>query len=560
MNAQQSISEAISKALAGLGIEGVSPTLERPADMSHGDWATNVALAAAKQAGKNPRELADEIVAKLLENKPEHVVSIDVAGPGFINFKLADTYFVEQLVTITPETAGRGNSHAGKTVLVEYTQPNILKPFHIGHLMSNAIGESLSRLIENAGATVKRLNYQGDVGLHVAKALWGIKNLNADVHDIDAIGKAYAHGAQAYENDEKAKEEIVAINKQVYEKDPEVMQLYEAGKKTSLARFEELYELLGTRFDRYYLESEVFERGVEIVREGQERGVFKESDGAVVFPGEDYGLHTRVFITSKGLPVYEAKELALAELKAHEYPDFDTSITTTAVEQQHYFQVVLKAFGLLYPKLDGKFRNVSHGMMQLANGKMSSRLGNVITGESIVLSLVDEVKERMGERVAPDAVDATARAVGVAAIKYSVLRQAVNKNISFDEEKSLSFEGDSGPYIQYACVRARSIVTKAHEAGIEPSLATAPDTVGGVERLLERFPEVAERAARELEPHHVATYAIELASAFNSWYASEQIINPDDALSPYRVALAQKVGVVLERALWLLGIRVPEAM
>src|SRR5690606_21598009 len=155
-----------------------------------------------------------------------------------------------------------------------------------------------------------------------------------------------------YENNEQAKEEIHTINKQVYEKDPEIVELYEAGKATSLARFEELYAILGTTFDRYYLESEVFERGLEIVGEGKEKGIFKESDGAIVFPGEDYGLHTRVFVTSKGLPVYEAKELALAELKAHEYPDFDTSITTTAVEQQQYFQVVLKAFGLLRPALD----------------------------------------------------------------------------------------------------------------------------------------------------------------------------------------------------------------
>lgn len=559
MEAQKAISEALSKALADLGIEGVEPVLERPADMAHGDWATNVALAAAKQAGKNPRELADEIVAKLSESMPEHVVSIDVAGPGFINFKLSSEYFLNVISKID-KRFGASASYAGKTILVEYTQPNILKPFHIGHLMSNAIGESLSRLIENAGATVKHLNYQGDVGLHVAKALWGIRDLNADIHDIDAVGKAYAHGAQAYENNEQAKEEIHTINKQVYEKDPEVMELYEAGKATSLARFEELYAILGTTFDRYYLESEVFKRGLEIVSEGKEKGIFKESDGAIVFPGEDHGLHTRVFITSKGLPVYEAKELALAELKAQEFPGFDTSITTTAVEQEQYFNVVLKAFGLLRPDLDGKFKHVAHGMMQLAHGKMSSRLGNVITGESLVLGIIDEVRGRMGERVAPEAVMGVAQMIGVAAIKYSVLRQAVKKNIIFDEEKSLSFEGDSGPYIQYACVRARSIVEKAAQAGIVPSLETTPDEVGGVERLLERFPEVAERAARELEPHHVATYAIELASAFNSWYAHEQIINVDDALSPYRVALAQKVGIVLERALWLLGIRVPEAM
>ncbi len=558
MKPAEQIIDALTKALADLGIEGAEPTLERPADMAHGDYSTNVALAYAKQLGKNPRQVAESVVASLgTQELP--VAKIDIAGPGFINFKLTDDYFIENLKSID-EDYGKGSDLSGKTVLVEYTQPNILKPFHIGHLMSNTLGESLARLLENAGADVEHLNYQGDVGLHIPKALWGIRALDVDVNDIHAIGKAYAYGAQAYENDEKAKAEIDALNKKVYEKDPEVMELYEAGKKTSLKLFEELYALLGTKFDRYYFESEVFARGVELVNEGKEKGIFKESEGAIVFPGEDYGLHTRVFITSKGLPVYEAKELALAELKAKEFPGFDISITTTAVEQEQYFRVVFKALGLLKPELDGRFTHIAHGMMQLLGGKMSSRLGNVVTGESLISSLIAEVQERMGDRVTPELAGDVAQDVGVAAIKYTVLRQALRKNIIFDEERSLSFEGDSGPYIQYTAVRSRSVVAKAQEAGITPSFDVHPESVDLIERMLERFPEVTQRAAEEREPHHVATYLIELSSAFNSWYAQEQIVDVDDALSPYRVALARAVSHVLGRGLWLLGIRVPQAM
>ncbi len=578
MNAKTIIAGAVAEALKELGIEGIAPVLERPADMTHGDYATNVALVAFGGRRKfekaiegdadtvnvkygtditNPRELAEAIVAKLPTE--DLVEKVEVAGPGFINFHLTREHFLENLRQIDPKTYGNGSVLAGKTVLVEYTQPNVLKPFHIGHLMSNAIGESLSRLIENAGADVKRLNYQGDVGLHIAKALWGIRALDVDVNDINVIGTAYAHGAQAYENDDQAKIEINEINEKIYKHDPEITDLYEAGKKTSLARFEELYEILGTTFDRYYLESEVWQRGLELVQEGKEKGIFKDSDGAVIFPGEDYGLHTRVFVTSKGIPVYEAKELGLSELKAKEFP-FDISITTTAIEQEQYFEVVFKALGLLKPEFDGKFTHVAHGMMQLSGGKMSSRLGNVKTGESLITAMIDEVRERMGERVPAELVAIVARDVGVAAIKYGVLRQAVRKNIIFDEEKSLSFEGDSGPYLQYTTVRARSVVAKAKAAGITPSFDITPETIGIVEKMLERFPEVAERAALEHEPHHVATYAIELSSAFNSWYAGQQIIDADDALSPYRVALTDTVATVLSRALWLLGIRVPEGM
>lgn len=551
------IIDALKKALADLGIEGAAPVLERPADMAHGDYSTNVALAYAKQLGKSPRQVAESVVASLGMHELS-VAKVDIAGPGFINFKLNEGYFVENLKNIDEEY-GKGSDFSGKTVLVEYTQPNPFKPFHIGHLMSNAIGESLSRVIENAGADVKRLNYQGDVGPHVAKALWGIQELGADINDIDAIGKAYAHGAQAYENDEKAKAAIDEINGNVYKNDPAIKDLYEAGKKTSLARFEELYALLGTKFDKYYFESEVWERGVELVKEGKEKGIFVESEGATVFPGEQYGLHTRVFITSKGTPLYEAKELALAESKAEDF-SFGTSITVTAVEQEQYFEVAFKALGLLKPELDGRFTHIAHGMMQISGGKMSSRLGNVITGESLISSLIAEVQERMGNRVAPELTADVAKDVGVAAIKYTVLRQALRKNIIFDEERSLSFEGDSGPYIQYTAVRSRSVVAKATGLGIKPSFDVHPESVGLVERMLERFPEVAQRAAQENEPHHVATYLIELSSAFNSWYAQEQIVDVDDALSPYRVALADAVSNVLARGLWLLGIRVPVAM
>lgn len=191
---------------------------------------------------------------------------------------------------------------------------------------------------------------------------------------------------------------------------------------------------------------------------------------------------------------------------------------------------------------------------------MSSRLGNVVTGESLISSLIAEVQERMGDRVTPELAGDVAQDVGVAAIKYTVLRQALRKNIIFDEERSLSFEGDSGPYIQYTAVRSRSVVAKAQEAGITPSFDVHPESVDLIERMLERFPEVTQRAAEEREPHHVATYLIELSSAFNSWYAQEQIVDVDDALSPYRVALARAVSHVLGRGLWLLGIRVPQAM
>ncbi len=585
MKPAEQIVDALKKALADLGIEGVQPVLERP-DISRGDWSTPVALKACgplvhgnfsngfeKNASwtvgrpepvkfDNPQELSKALVTELSKVVIPGVEKIETAGPGFINFHLTNEYFLETLRSIDADY-GKGDELSGTTVLVEYTQPNILKPFHIGHLMSNAIGESIAKLIENSGARVTRANYQGDVGLHVAKALWAMKKESVSPQDIGAVGLAYVHGNQMYETDDVAKQEIVEINKQVYAKDPVIWPLYEEAREASLESFEKLYKVLGTEFDEYFFESETWEKGKDLVEKGLGLGIFEKSDGAVVFPGEKYGLHTRVFLTKDNLPTYEAKDLGLTLLKT-ERCYFDESITITAIEQAGYFDVVFEAGRMLFNAISSrvvksKFSHQHHGMMRFASGKMSSRLGNVVTGASLLEDVIGEAFHKVGDRVDSNAKD-VAECVGVAAIKYSILRQATEKNIVFDKEKSLSFEGDSGPYIQYTAVRSRSVVGKALDAGIKPSFTVHPESVGLVERMLERFPEVAKRAAEEREPHHVATYLIELSSAFNSWYAQEQIIDVDDALSPYRVALADAVSNVLARGLWLLGIRVPAAM
>lgn len=559
MKPAEQIVDALKKALADLGIEGAEPVLERPADMAHGDYSSNVGLAYAKQLGKNPRQVAESVVASLgTANLP--VEKIEIAGPGFINFKLTEGYFIENLKSIG-EDYGKGRGHQGERIFIEYTQPNPFKEMHIGHLVNNIIGESVSRIIENAGAEVKRTTYHGDIGLHVAKAIWAMQQQKASSGDItvELLGQMYAVGSTAYDEDENAKKDITALNKIIYERSNEgVNELYDNGRKISLDHFKKIYERLGSKFDYAFLESEAGVVGAQLVREHVSDGIFEESEGAVVFKGEQYGLHTRVFLNSGGLPTYEAKDLGLIPLKREKY-DFTSSLVVTDVEQSSYFGVVKKAIELVFPDLEGRVNHISHGRLRLTTGRVSSRKGGNPGAEEVLDELAESAQEKMTGREVED-LTSTSNAVAVAAIKYVVLRQAAGKHIVFDQEKSLSFEGDSGPYIQYTAVRSRSVVGKARDAGIKPSFTVHPESVGLVERMLERFPEVAKRAAEEREPHHVATYLIELSSAFNSWYAQEQIVDVDNALSPYRVGLADAVSRVLARGLWLLGIRVPTAM
>ncbi|MDR3570803.1 MAG: arginine--tRNA ligase [Candidatus Pacebacteria bacterium] len=549
MEAKKTIQQALSEALrqCGVALESKDVPLEFPAELSHGDYASGVALRYAKQAGVNSSELAQKIVDVI--GKVSGVSKIDIAGPGFVNFHLAPATLTRSLESASRVDGWGVNSElGGQKILIEYTDPNPFKEFHIGHLMANAIGESISRLVQCSGAQTKRANYQGDVGPHVAKALWG-KMQKPEL----SWGQAYAFGSKEYE---AHKEEIDAINARVYARDDErINELYDAGRKESLAHFEELYKILGTKFDYYFFESETAFRGLGLV--GAHSDVFEKSDGAVVYKGEQDGLHTRVFITSKGLPTYETKELGLAQLKDETW-NSDISITITAQEQADYFSVVLAVMRRIMPESAAKIRHISHGMMRLPSGKMSSRTGDVITGESLLNDLIEQAKVRAAESRADDH-EKLAQEVAVAAIKYQILKQASGKDIVFDRERALSLEGDSGPYLQYAHARTRAILEKAKEQGVTPDIGEYQDAALGLARMLHRFPEVVERAASLYEPHLVTNYLLQIASEFNSWYAQEQILDGTPNAG-HKVALTAAVAQTLKNGLWILGIPAPEKM
>jgi len=555
----QNLHTSLASAAQKAGIENPAIQLEHPDDISHGDFATNIAMVHAKALKQNPKALAEKIVEEFKKEMPAEVASVSVAGPGFINIALKNDFFVKSVLDID-ENFGKNTHHKGEKVMVEYTDPNPFKEFHIGHLMSNAIGESIARLVEAQGAEVKRANWQGDVGPHVAKALWGAMKLGAS--DAASWGKAYAFGSNAYDTDEAAKKEIQEINKKVYsQEDKEINALYEKGRKESLESFEKIYERLGTTFDNYFFEGKEGRNGVGIVKEFLAKGVFEESDGAVIFPGEKHGLHTRVFLTSQGLPTYEAKELGLNIEKFRIYPDLSQSIIITANEQTDYFRVLLKVFSLINPSIAEKTKHIPHGMMRLTTGKMGSRKGNVVTAETFigeVKKLVEvKIKDRDFDEIEKEKV---AEDVALAAIKYQILRQAIGGDIIYDPEKSISFEGDSGPYLQYACVRAGTVLAKAEEVGIAKDVAALPEGISLLEKLLCRFPEIVSRSREEYAPHRITTYLTELAAAFNSYYANNQIIDAKNPLSPYRVALTRAFVHVMKNGLWLLGIRVPKRM
>jgi arginyl-tRNA synthetase len=336
--------------------------------------------------------------------------------------------------------------------------------------------------------------------------------------------------------------------------------LYDWGREASLSYFQELYKRLDTRIDVSFYESQVADDGMKIVEHWLEQGVFEKSDGAIIFPGEKYGLHSRVFITSQGLPTYEAKELGLTKQK-FELHDFDTSIVITAPEQNDYFRVVLKAMEHIYPEIARRTKHLNNGLMRFASGKMSSRAGNVIAAEALISDIEGLVYEKIKDREFTDSEkkDLAAK-VALGAIKYSILKQSVGRDIIFDPEKSISFEGDSGPYIQYTYVRAKSILAKAKKEGIEGDVTVSDGELVRLEKMLYLFPEIVERASNDEAPNYIATYLTALAGEFNSYYASTQVVDQKDPTSAHKVALTEGLSWVIKNGLWLLGIAAPEKM
>lgn len=579
---KEAIRSATLRALASIGIAARDVIVEHPAELSHGDYATSVALQYAKQAGLSPRVLAEKLVAAL--GSIDGVSKIEIAGPGFINFTLAPEVLATSLGTArTEDMWGANTTLAGKKIMVEYTDPNPFKEFHIGHLMSNAIGESIARLFEYSGADeVRRVCYQGDVGLHVAKAMYvlleqeQLGKLQRPSMSLQDIGDAYVQGSSRYETNATDKSRIDELNVALYRyldnrffgkpNDAAFVPsyaLYEQAKDECLKHFSEIYELLGTDFRRFFFESDSGPRGLEIVRAHPE--VFELSENAIVYRGEKDGLHTRVFITSKGVPTYETKDIGLAHLKVEYWPACDISVTVTAQEQADYFAVMVAALRRIAPNIAVKIKHITHGMMRFAEGKMSSRKGNIVTGESLLRELKESALKRAIESRNDNPL-LLGDQIAVAAIKYQILKQASHKDIVFDRERALSLEGDSGPYLQYAHARARSLLERARDAKPVHQMKVERDqdifevgTAYLLSRIVYRFPEVVERAAREFEPHYVTTYLTELAALFSRWYATERII-VDGQILQHRAMLIEAVARTMGNGLRILGIPAPEKM
>lgn len=555
------LTDKLIKIIENVAGTELSVTLSRP-QKQFGHFATNVAMKLAKKQGVNPRKVADKIAESIATN--DMIEKAEVAGPGFINITLTDQAWLSELKDIlNKDITTNSSKYKDKIIVTEYSDPNPFKELHIGHLYTTVVGDAVSNLIAAGGGQVHKVNFGGDVGMHVAKAMWAIiKHLDGEhPNNLDQVKEnerpawlsaRYVEGASAFEDDDQSQAEIKAINKKIYklhtdkDHDSDFARIYWTCRQWSYDYFDNFYESLNTKFEKYYPESENAVLGAETVKQ-HVGDVYTESDGAIVFMGEDHDLHTRVFINNEGLPTYEAKDVGLALAKKRDY-DFDQTVIITGNDIAEYMKVVIKSLEQFEPEIAHGTVHITHGQVKMTGGvKMSSRLGNVLSATEVI-----EAVRTLAEEQQPDSkVDSS-----IAAIKYGFLKQSIGPDVIFDAKESVSLEGKSGPYLQYANARASSILAKADSKGAD--FSTLEEDEADFLRKIAEYKDVLRESIEELAPHKVALYLYDLAQTFNRFYEKNRVL--DDPRSEIRVSLVKAYQKVLRSGLKILNIETPKKM
>ena len=529
----------------------VTPEVTPAPKNTGADFSSNVAMKLAGMLKQNPRQVAEQLAGKFDD------ITVEIAGPGFLNFTLSDKYFAGKIDDLVRDFDGNvaNGEYAGKTVICEFSDPNPFKVLHVGHLYTSIVGDSIARLFEYAGAKVVRANFGGDVGLHVGKTMWALLKSGAKEFTIEDIAAKYVEGTQAYEDDEAAQQEIVAINKQVYDiaekdlHDSELAEIYWKGRELSYQYFEDFYHSIGVKFDKYYPESTVAGRGLTEVKKGLEQGVYEMSDGAVVYRGDEkLGLHTRVFINKEGLPTYEAKDVGLIYTKWDDY-HFDKSVVITANDIIDYMKIVLASVGEMNPELPKRTTHLTHGQVKLQGSvKMSSRKGNFLKAVDVLNLISEELKNEY---------DSEYEKIVLGATKYALLKYKMGGDIIFDPKESVKMTGNSGPYLLYASLRAKKVLEKVtvKSGNWQENFA---ETEKNLIKKIVQYRDVLAEAVNEMAPHKICAYLYELAQEFSRFYENCPVVGNEFEYGRAKITAAYAKTML--HGLNILGIEVPKEM
>lgn len=592
------IQNLISQSLTKLNLDYQGEVhLEHPSDLNHGDYATNMAMVLFKQQDqfKSPRDLAQAIVENLNDEKGL-IKSTEIAGPGFINFTLSEAFLLaemEELIKNRAMLSDKGNR--GKKAIVEYSSPNIAKPFTIGHLRSTIIGDSVANLLEETGYQVFRDNHLGDWGTQFGKQIYALRRLgegslekniekisNSD-NPVKELVALYVEFHKLAEDRPDMEDEARAIFKALEDGDEEARELWQMCIDWSFVEFDRIYNRLGIKFTenngRGYGESYFEDKmGVvinELEKKANKTGLIKYEEGdkgakLVTFP-EGSKLPPAMILKSDGATLYATRDLATDKFRLNHYGQDTLIINEVGAEQSLYFKQLFAIEEALGWVKEGQRIHVGHGMYRFKDGKMSTRKGNVIWLEDVLNEAVSKASQIAGEERSISAEDLEKVAFG--ALKWSDLKRSSHLDVTFDWDEIMTMQGNSGPYMQYTYVRCKSILDKAKTDG-EVSINKHFDILNNLKsyslsqiekELLRNFYiyfEIVEQAAEEYAPHHLTTYLFNLAQTFNKFYGNHKVVESGDGeeAEALRIALVHATSLVIKKGLSLLGIEVVSKM
>jgi len=553
------LKKTIVKILKDAGMECEEKNLEIPPQPSFGDMSFPC-FELAKMQKRNPQHIAVEIAQRLVVPKDSVVKSI-VATAGYVNFFFAWEKVAGKLLKeVLTEKSNYGRLKNKKKVMVEFSAPNTNKPMHIGHARNNVLGDSLSRILDFAGNSVVRANYPGDIGLHVAKSMvgymkWG-QGKEPDKKPDHFVGQFYVRFVNEVKNNPQLEDEARELLRKWEDGDKATLALWKKMKEWCLKGFNETYKKLDVNFDVWLYESDLEKSGKEIVKKMLDKGIaFKSPEGAVVADLEKYGLPSCIILRSDGTSLYGTKDLQLAIEKFEKYK-IDKSIYVVASDQKTYLQQIFKILELLGYEKAKECYHLTYGLVMLPEGKMSSREGRVV----LLDDLVAELEKLAGDVVSkanPDIDEKNKKniseQVALAALKYALLKVSPEKNIIFDKSEVVQFEGDTGPYIQYAHTRCCGILEKAGKWKPDFNQENISEQEKNLVKNIIRFPLVVEEAARDLRPHYVCNYVYDLATAFSTFYHACSVLQAEKE-KEFRLTLVKATEIILSSALELLGI------
>ncbi len=541
--------------------------LEIPENEEFGDYSTNLAMILAKRGRRNSQKVAQEIVRKLRKdmNLTDIVSRVEIAGPGFINFYLSNTALLVELGNIIRRGAQYGSSNLGqkKTIIIDYSSPNIAKRFGIGHLRSTIIGQSLYNLYKFLGYKVIGDNHLGDWGTQFGSLLYQItsKKLDPSKLTIDNLEKLYVDFHREEQTNPSLHEEAKKWFKKLEEGDILARKIWKAVVRISLAEFERIYNLLGVKIDFTYGESFYENKMPAVIEEIRKRGLLRESEGAQVVQLE--GMPPAIIIKSDGTTTYLTRDLATIKFRLKKWnPDF--IVYEVGSEQTLHFKQLFEIARLLGWAENRQFVHIGHGLIRFRHGKMSTRKGDTIRLEEVLNQAREKAKKiiaesKTGRGLKENQKEEVARAVGIGAVKYFDLMHHPTTDIVFDWGKIFILEGNSAPYLQYTAARAKSVLSRAKLADVDFPFNIEPNTEEILLlRWLVKFPEVIKQAAYNFSPNLLCNYLFNLAQKFNNFYNQHRIIGGEK--EEFRISLTKATSQVLTNGLTILGLESPERM